>query len=87
MDSWAGEIPWSRKWQPTPVYLPGKSHGQRSLVGYSPQGCKNVGHNLVTKQQAGRRQVAHRVEYCKVDETEQQMNRNVKDPDKKRFKR
>ena len=29
-----------RKWQPTPVFLPGESHGQRSLVGYSPQGCK-----------------------------------------------
>ena len=28
------------KWQPTPVFLPGKSHGQRSLVGYSPWGCK-----------------------------------------------
>ena len=31
---------WSRKWQPTPVFLPGKFHGQRSLVGYSPQGHK-----------------------------------------------
>ena len=32
---------WRRKWQPTPVFLPGKSHGQRSLVGYSsPWGCK-----------------------------------------------
>ena len=31
-----GKIPWRRKWQPTPVFLPGKSHGQRSLVGYSP---------------------------------------------------
>ena len=30
------KIPWSRKWQPTPVFLPGKCHGQRSLVGYSP---------------------------------------------------
>ena len=30
-----GKIPWKRKWQPTPVFLPGKSHGQRSLVGYS----------------------------------------------------
>ena len=30
------KIPWSRKWQPTPVFLPGKSHGQRCLVGYSP---------------------------------------------------
>ena len=34
-------IPWRRKWQPTPVFLPGESHGQRSLVGYSPQGCKS----------------------------------------------
>ena len=31
---------WSRKWQPTPVFLPGESHGQRSLVGYSPRGHK-----------------------------------------------
>ena len=38
-DSWAGKIPWSRKWQPgTPVFLPGELHGQRSLVGYSPRG-------------------------------------------------
>ena len=33
---WVGKIPWRRKWQPTPAFLPGKSHGQRSLVGYSP---------------------------------------------------
>jgi len=33
-------IPWRRKWQPTPVLLPGKFHGLRSLVGYSPWGCK-----------------------------------------------
>ena len=33
-----GKIPWRRKWHPTPVFLPGKSHGQRSLVGYSPWG-------------------------------------------------
>ena len=31
---------WRRKWQPTPVFLPGKSHGWRSLLGYSPWGCK-----------------------------------------------
>ena len=35
-----GKIPWRRKWQPTPVFLPGKSHGQRGLEGYSPWGCK-----------------------------------------------
>ena len=35
-----GKIPWRRKWQPTPVLLPGKSYGWRSLVGYSPWGRK-----------------------------------------------
>ena len=35
-----GAIPWRRKWQPTPVFLPGEYHGRRSLVGYSPQGRK-----------------------------------------------
>ena len=39
-DPWVGKIPWGRKWQPTPVFLPGESHGQRSLAGYSPKGCK-----------------------------------------------
>ena len=34
--------PWRKKWQPTPVFLPGKSHGQRSLVGYTPQGSKEL---------------------------------------------
>ena len=37
---WVGKIPWRRKQQPTPVFLPGESHGQRSLSGYSPRGCK-----------------------------------------------
>jgi len=41
-DPWVGKIPWNRKWQPAPVFLPGKSHGQRSLVGYSPRGCKEL---------------------------------------------
>ena len=40
LDPWIGKIPWRRERQPTPVFLPGKSHGQRSLVGYSPKGCK-----------------------------------------------
>ena len=35
-DPWVEKILWRRKWQPTPVFLPGKSHGQRSLGGYSP---------------------------------------------------
>ena len=41
-DPWVGKIPWRRKWQPTPVFLPGKSHGQRSLTGYSPKGPKDL---------------------------------------------
>ena len=39
-DPWVWKIPWRRKWQSAPVLLPGKSHGQRSLVGYSPWGRK-----------------------------------------------
>ena len=39
-DSWVRKISWRRKWQPTPVFLPGESHGQRSLVGCSLQGRK-----------------------------------------------
>ena len=39
---WVGKICWRRKWQPTPVFLPGKSHGWRSMVGYSPWGCKKL---------------------------------------------
>ena len=37
---WVGKIPRRRKWQPTPGFLPGESHGQRSLAGYSPWGRK-----------------------------------------------
>ena len=40
-DPWVGKIPWRRKWQPTPVFLPEEFHGQRSLVGYSPWGHKS----------------------------------------------
>ena len=39
-DPWVEKIPWRREWQPTPVLLPGESHRQRSLVGYSPWGLK-----------------------------------------------
>ena len=48
-DPRSGKISWRRKWQPIPVFLPGKSHGQKSLVGYSPWSHKRVGHDLVTK--------------------------------------
>ena len=41
-DPWVGKIPWRREWLPTPVFLPGEFHGQRSLVGYGPWGCKEL---------------------------------------------
>ena len=41
-DPWAGKIPWRRKWQLAPVFLPGKSHGQNSLAGYCLLGCKEL---------------------------------------------
>ena len=41
-DPWIGKIPWRRKWQPTPVFLPREFQGQRSLAGYSPQGRKEA---------------------------------------------
>ena len=50
-DPWVGKIPWRRNWQPTLVFFPGKSHGQKSPVGYSPWGCKGFGQDLSTKQQ------------------------------------
>ena len=51
-DPWVRKIPWRRKWQPTPVFLFGQSHGQRSLVAYSPWGHQRVRDDLGTKQQS-----------------------------------
>ena len=39
-DPWVGKIPSRRKWQPAPIFLPGKSHGQSRLMGYNPKGQK-----------------------------------------------
>ena len=39
-DPWVGQISWRRERQPTSVFLPGESHGQRSLEGYNPRGCR-----------------------------------------------
>ena len=39
---WVRMIPWRREWLPTPVFLPGKFYGQRSLAGYSPWGCNEL---------------------------------------------
>ena len=47
-DPWVGKIPWRRAWQPTPVFLLRESHGQRSLEGYSPWGCREFDTTEVT---------------------------------------
>ena len=47
-DTWVGKIPWRRAWKPTPVFLPGESHGQRRLVGYSPKSHKGSDMTEVT---------------------------------------
>ena len=47
-DPWIGKIPWRRAWQPTPVFLPGESHGRRSLKGYSPWGHTELDMTEVT---------------------------------------
>ena len=41
-DPWVGKIPWTREWQPTPIFLPGEFHRQRRLAGYSPWGHKEL---------------------------------------------
>ena len=51
LDPWLEKTPWRREWQPTPVFLPGESHGQRGLAGCSPWGHRTVGQDLATKQQ------------------------------------
>ena len=48
-DPRVGKMPWRRKWQPTPAFMPGESHGQRSLEGYRPQGSKGSYTTEVTK--------------------------------------
>ena len=53
---WGRKIIWRRAWQPTPVFLPGESHGQRSLAGHSPRGHRGSDMSEVTEH-------THRVSY------------------------
>ena len=61
---WVKKVSWRRKWWPPPVFLPGKSHGQKSLACYSPWGSKRVRHNLVTKQQQNNRTILRGNKLC-----------------------
>ena len=47
-DPWVGKIPWKRAWQCSPVFLPGESHGQKSVAGYSLKGCRESDMTEVT---------------------------------------
>ena len=51
-DPWVRKAPWRRKWQATPVFLPEKSHGQRSLEGGSPRGCKELNTHVCVRMHA-----------------------------------
>ena len=64
-DPWVGKMPWSRKWQPTPLFLPGKSHGQRSLADYSPGRCR-VRHDWATEYTHVHIPWGRTVESCRV---------------------
>ena len=56
-------IPWRRKWQPTPVFLPDIFHGQRSLVGCSPWGCSQTRLNMHTKSHTDHAMLAQLVNF------------------------
>ena len=60
---WLRKNPWRRKWKPTPKFLPGKSHGQRSLVGYSSK-CHRVGHNRAAKHNTYTEWINNKVSLC-----------------------
>ena len=64
---WVGKSPWSRNWQPTPVFLPAKPHGQRGLVGLWSMGLPRVRHDWATKHQHsnnGKRKGLHIQRMC-----------------------
>ena len=59
VNPWVGKIPWWKKWQPIPVFLPVKTHGQRSLAGYSPLSYKELDLAGVTEDTGN-----HYIYYC-----------------------
>ena len=55
---WVRKLPWRREWQPTSVFVPGEFHGQRTLAGYSPRGCKE---SDLTEQRAHERSIVSKM--------------------------
>ena len=72
-DPWVGKVPWRRKWQPTPVLVPGQSHGQRSLVGYSPWGHKV---SDMTEHACAHKRTRPHISYLKIPYAATQMQKN-----------
>ena len=64
----SGRFPWRRAWEPTPVLLPGESHGQRSLAGYSPRGCRES--DMTEATQYTRRQYEINMRIGKKEQTQ-----------------
>ena len=65
-DPWVRKIPWRREWLPTPAFLPGESHGQRSLAGYSSWGCKE---SDTTKHTHMKKILKHPWQKCSIRHT------------------
>ena len=75
-----GSVPWRRKWQPTPVFLPGESHGQRSLVGYSPSGPKGQTHEQTRVPILTMEQMEMKIRYsAKFRENELESDQRVRE--------
>ena len=56
-DPWVRKIPWRRKWQPIPLFLPGESYGQENLADYSPWGCKELDTTERTEQSTAQHRI------------------------------
>ena len=66
LNPWVRKNLWRRNWQRTPVFFPGTSHGQKSLMGYSPWGCKKVGHDLASKNKQTSKQKNKEFTVCQA---------------------
>ena len=72
-DPWVEKIPWRSAWQPTPVFLPGKSHGHRNLASYSPMGLQRVGYSISGLYWT-HREYTKTVDHCAFPTTKSQLD-------------
>ena len=74
---WVGKIPWRRKWLTTPVFLPGRSHGRRSLVGYIVMGGKESDMTEHARSAHGQRASAHQQSFFLLQKTDNNSNKLI----------